>query len=855
MPRRARLINALSKGELDPELGQRLDLAHFYNSVKQGTNVQFTPQGGVVRRFSTMLSRPLLRRRLDPVPLASSMLTVHNGGTKANLIDEDPATVFTTNAVGASPFVVIEIDLGVALPIAFVDLIGFKCANAVLLDNAIVVEWYNGATWLPMPGPQDSDLSPRRHLRQSARTRRFGAAPGTAITARNWRVTVYNGTGVAGAVTISNLRFWREKDQLSALKLLDFAKSGSQTWQLALTDRNIDVFDNGVYLASIPVDIAQQQIAEIKPKQSQDTLFLFHADVATVQVVRQGSAEEWNAAPAAFASVPTLSTDTAFAGQQDEVQDISFSALAPGETIVLFLGGQQTAPITFVDAATLPGQIVTALTGLPGIAAAPDLVADLRSVAPITVRVRFTGTNGGRAWPPALAVLLGNDDDEATTTIVQPGIDPDGLMFSPSTGWPRCGAIAQGRILVGGMRSAPQTIAVSRVGSFDFTREEPPEDPDGKPLITADMGFLHTFDTDRVETIREIFIGRHLQVFTETGEWWLENRSFDATQPRNFILATRYGAASAVPVVFGENATLFVQDGGRTLRDFLYSDVAQNYEAGALSLLAPHLLTGVIDMAYRAARSTSEGNLIVLVNADGSFALLTLLRDQEIIAFSGCSTPHGQMRASIRDAAGRIWFGVERDGRMTLEQAYDGSLDAAVSYAGAPITVMTGLGHLEGHEVYAWIDRDLYGPFTVADGEIDLPIAATEVLAGLAVIPLIRTQALREKLTNEQPFKPPARVYEVDLALSATGQAMLSANDGPLIEVPLRNWNGAPLPEHATGDEPDNDLFDVPVLDRLYTGEVTIEDLEGWTDHASITVTQTVPAPWHVRAIRYQISY
>ena len=294
MARRATLINRLSKGELDPALRDALDLQHYYNSVRRGANVVFTPQGGADRRFTTMLRRAALRRRIEPVPLSEGMLTAHNGGTKANLIDEDPATEFTTSAVGSATFVVIEVDLGAALPITFVDVIGFRCAKSALIDNAVVIEWWDGLAWRALPGPDDQALSPRRHLRNAARTRRFGGAPGVATTARNWRLVIYNADGAgtaqdAGAITVSNLRFWREKSLRSALKLIDFAKSEEETYQLALTDRNIDVFDNGAYLSSIPVSVADQQIREVKPKQSQDTLFLFHADVQTCVVVRQGS--------------------------------------------------------------------------------------------------------------------------------------------------------------------------------------------------------------------------------------------------------------------------------------------------------------------------------------------------------------------------------------------------------------------------------------------------------------------------------------------------------------------------------------------------------------------------------------
>ena len=63
------------------------------------------------------------------------------------------------------------------------------------------------------------------------------------------------------------------------------------------------------------------------------------------------------------------------------------------------------------------------------------------------------------------------------------------------------------------------------------------------------------------------------------------------------------------------------------------------------------------------------------------------------------------------------------------------------------------------------------------------------------------------------------------------------------------------MPPLTSGDEPANDHFDVPLLQRLYSGNAKLEGLEGFTEHARIRVTQSVPAPFKLQAIRYEISY
>ena len=179
--------------------------------------------------------------------------------------------------------------------------------------------------------------------------------------------------------------------------------------------------------------------------------------------------------------------------------------------------------------------------------------------------------------------------------------------------------------------------------------------------------------------------------------------------------------------------------------------------------------------------------------------------------------------------------------------------EVAVSFA-LPAATVTGANHLEGFAVWAYADRELVGPFTVAGGAFTLPAPASEVIYGLLAPLEGMTLPLREKLQNAQPFKPPARVYEVEWAVSQCGPFEMRANGGAWREVPLRHFGGAPLPAEATGEE-GPDLLDAPLLDRLYTGYAKVEGLEGWTKQGQIEWRQLKPAPFKLRSIRYQAAY
>ncbi len=850
MARRARMQMAMTKGVLDPGLGERIDLVHYYQAVKRGDNVEFLAQGGFTRRAGRRLaSEQRLRRRLVPVPIAASMVTAHNGGTAANLVDQDDTTLFTTaSPAGGSLFIVVEIDLGVARTVSFLDLVDLKCQTGSLAD-ALGVEYWTGSVWATFGGPESLAYSARTPITTEARRKRFGVAPGEIIVTRYLRVAVYDAVGI-GTISVGGVSVWTEAatGEPSSVRLISFAKSVAEINQLVLTDYNIDVYDDGVYLASIRVPVPGELVDEINVEQSQDTVLLFHEDVQTRRIIREGVGDEWAVAAVTYQNAPVLTQSMALSAARDELQELTVPFTA-GDSLMLLLGEQQTAPFTATTAAALPAQIQAALSALPGVAA--GIVATLISAGDGRVAVAFAGAAGARAWPRIVVRNLSSGAG-AIASVLRRGVPAIGagvLVFSATTGWPRAGAVWQGRLIVGGMRAAPQTLVFSRAGNvYDFQTTGAP--------VTADLGIVLTLDTDAVETIEDIFIGRHLQVFTEAGNWWSDNRTIDATQPVNFILSSRYGVERAVPLVFAENATLFLESGGRTVRDFLYSDTSQSYEAEALSLLAPQLVTQARSIGYRRAATTAECNHLTVVNEDGTVALLSLLRRQEVIAWARHTTPAGLVRETMTDLLDRVWYVVRRGTDLWFEKR-DTSLltDCTVERDIGALGLVTGLpACLEGQLVWALVDGDLDGPHTVVGGQIMLAATDGTALIGLDFGTDVEGLDLREQLQNAQPFRPPVRIYEAELALANTGYIEFGANGAEPEEVPLRHVDGETRAETETGEEPDNDFLDVPMMQRLYTGRVTIEQLEGWTETGRWRLRQRKPAPMTVRSARLEVA-
>lgn len=959
MVRRATLQNTMTKGVLDPRLSDRIDIAHYYSGLRTGTNAVIRPQGGGHRRPGADCngSTPVrIRRRLDPIHLTSGMMTALNGGSTANLANQSPTLRFTSSAVNASPFGLVEIDLGETVPVCMVDVLGFRCATS-RADNALAVEWYDGTQWQTF-GSGPAGLSPRRNIRSiefptktdcrmattvnqtlsgladidgvtpvagdrilvknqdnaaqngiyvaaaggwgrasdaangsllvnfgvfvtegatqggtwwrqpvatvqtawtfervsaSERNRRFAVPPGQSTSTRYLRLMIYDGVGI-GAVSIGHVRVWREKRAVSRAKMFRFSRDGDTRFVGVLTDRNMDLFADHVWIASVAVPVADTALARVTSSQSLDTLFLYEAELATRFIQRQGANDEWESSPATFFNVPQLGSRTSFSGTQDEVQDVTFTGLAVNDQVRLYLGSWITAPVTFTSAGALPASLVTALEALPGVGSG-NVTATLVSSNPLRVRVQFTGAAGGRFLATIAGTVLGT---AATATVaavaVQKGTDLSGPLFGETTGWPRAGVLYQGRHFVGGMLAAGNTVVGSRTGNaYEFTSN-------GDPL-TADLAFVDTFQSDQAETIRDLFVGKHLLAFTDAGVWFTDTRAPRATEPRNWRLGSRPGIEPGVPIAWTEQAAHYIQKGGGTLRQLLIAEsVEADYVADPANILNPVLVQAVTDCAVAQPLSPEEGARILMRRANGEITCLTVLRSQELLAVTPWETAQGDsFEAVLVDDLERTWVLTRRTtvangADIYLERLGNTlGLDGALTFSyGSPTTAVTGLSLHEGRAVWAYADGDLAGPFTVTGGAITLPREASAVTVGLFTPFEIEPMPLREKLQNGYPWRAPGRIFTAEIGVRDTGHLEISANGGPFRPVPLMFAGDAPADAgpFSSGGDPG-----LPLLERLRTGSITVPNLRGWSEHPRITLRQTKPAPVEVTSLRCELSH
>lgn len=290
--------------------------------------------------------------------------------------------------------------------------------------------------------------------------------------------------------------------------------------------------------------------------------------------------------------------------------------------------------------------------------------------------------------------------------------------FNPVHGWPRSITFHQDRMVIGGSRDLPDWIWMSRTGKpMNF-------DP-GTGLDDEAIAFRLSDDTSHVVT--GLVPGRNLQIFTSTGEWIV--KGFPVTPSGTQVeRQTRIGSriTPRVRPVDVDGATLFVSASGRELREFLYTEVEQAYQAADIATLSRHLLVDPIDAVFDGVR-----RLLWIVRADGRVATVTIDRNANVAAWSLQEFAGEALAvAALRD---RLLLLVRWRGRTLVETLGDGCWLDHVQEAEAspPTPTWSGFGRHVGAEVVALADgREVFRGI-LATETVQLPAPASRLVVGV----------------------------------------------------------------------------------------------------------------------------
>lgn len=265
--------------------------------------------------------------------------------------------------------------------------------------------------------------------------------------------------------------------------------------------------------------------------------------------------------------------------------------------------------------------------------------------------------------------------------------------MGPRNGYPLFSSFFQGRIWYGGMRGLPTTLLASAVDDFDNFR-----------VGSNDDDALHlTLSADDQSCICWLCPARQLLIGTADAEWVLGSGEGAAVTANTAAFRRQSSVGSEpMPAAAVENTVLFVQRGGRRLREISYKLESDGFTATDTSLLAEHLLrAGVQEFCVQRAGDA----YVWLLMQDGSVAVLTLNPAQQVTAWQRMEFPQRRVLhlAALPDREGgddEVWMVCynERNNCPTLECVAGDSpyLDGATECTVSPYNPWVSLPYLAG---------------------------------------------------------------------------------------------------------------------------------------------------------------
>lgn len=671
------------------------------------------------------------------------------------------------------------------------------------------------------------------------RSRRFALPPGESVTAQHWRVIKTGATDWGTAVIrLDQIAFWAENDALdddevSQVKLAAFNfDDDSQRYIIPMTAGGDDIWRQSEYMNAAISPYSGDQLSLVTRTQLLDTMLNFHTDVASVRIMRQGSHTEWDSRPLSFDSLPIYDYDGTAIGGVDEVQQLFFVDYTGGDTFNITLEDQTTGPIAYsAVTATLSASIATALEALPNVGVGQIAVTN---VATDTYQVTFQGKMANSDVGTMAPVTLHSTAGGVSVANITQGKGGGEAIISTSRGWPASGCFYQQRLYLAGLKGRPETFLGSQIGSY-FALDTAGADAAG--------AINENIDTEEVTAIRAIFAGRHLQMFTNSAEFYFPNEPI--TPPTAVRQATRRGVEPGTPQFTMDLSTVFIGPGGNSLYEYAFQYFQDNYSATNLAVDASHIVQGVIDAGYRKHQSTSDADLAVMPRSNGDAVVMVALRDQEVTGFVPWTT-QGRFLASVAEMGGDIYVATARvlhDGstarfleRLDATRFLDCSTYAALGDDALVDKVLTVGEQFNGLTFALYIDGADAGDAVVADGTVTLPATPlVDVEAGLLFQPSGATLPFVFEKDPRSGASMNPRVGEIAFRLGPTSNLKAGIVGGKLWRVPLKKRPNALL-DYGPGED-------------AFTGWTRLWGVAGFQPDAQLQWVQERPGPLLIQEI------
>jgi len=446
-------------------------------------------------------------------------------------------------------------------------------------------------------------------------------------------------------------------------RLIPFVFSDDEIAIIALSNNRMDVYNiSGTVLSSnitTNCNWTTAQLFELNFAQFADTIFVTHRDNAIRKIFRT-SATAFEVQAFAFDTDDSITVNSTNKSKQP------FYKYADG-----------SISVTLSAHATGAGRTLTA-------SASAFTSAYVNTYLEVNKKQVFVT---GFTSATVLTVTVIEDTGSAG-----PHFDWKEQTISAIKGFPQAVTFHNNRLWLGGIKSRPSSVLASTISeyfNFDTAAGEADES------IDLDIA------GSEINEVRHFLSGKDLQVFTDGGEYYIPRSNDNTITPGNIAVLrqTPYGIGRTAPVMF-DQAAGFVQKNGKSVREFVYSDIEDGYKSTSVSILAEHLIDSPKQIAIIKGNFTRPEQYALFLNSgsvhNGSIALFHSVRDEKIAGWGLWSTKTNDFFHSIialneflvvackRQLNGSTVYTLEKfadDDSLTL----DCSLTSTVSQRGSPL--------------------------------------------------------------------------------------------------------------------------------------------------------------------------
>ncbi|SKA37793.1 hypothetical protein SAMN02745126_05958 [Enhydrobacter aerosaccus] len=619
------------------------------------------------------------------------------------------------------------------------------------------------------------------------------------------------GTRFVGAVDDSTIRHRLIPFQFRTLP-------AGQSYALLFGNYTMQVVMNGgfvldgtgtVYTVASPY--AASDLPTLKFVQSADTMTLTHPNYPPQNLTRTGHAN-WTFTPLTFA--PATAAPTGLSSNNPG------TAVAYVVTAVNATSGEESLPSPYVGAANDS----STLGWVPVAVAGSYNVYKLRSGS-----YGFIGRSTSASFTDSGIV--------ADISNTPPG---QRNPFSGSGNYPACSTYYLQRQAFANTTSAPQTLWFSVVGAFNnMTVSTPTKDSDAitRALVSR-----------QVDEIRHLVPLASLLIMTSGAEWrcWPGPSQSGLTPAQCMTLPQTAFGCSHVPPVVTDNSLLFVQEKGNRVQALRYDALQDVYTSQDMSVLASHLLydTTAQYQIQEWAFAQEPFRIIWAVRSDGMLLGFTYMREHEVYAWhrhvtdgqveSVCAITESNGAGGTTDAVylivNRTIGGVtkryvERMAERVFSTAADfWFVDCGLQYSGAPVTQVSGLGHLEGKAVAIVADGSVVPNQVVTSGAVTLDGAYSKVTVGLPYTAQLETLNLE-----------PAGGGTLQGQMKKIAQVTVRVKDARGIQVGLKQGALAEVKQRSSEQ--------LGTAMQPFTGDWQISIPSEWNREGRLFVQQGYPLP------------